>query len=137
MDAGGGALRLVAIQRLPFRVPSEPLQEARAEAIQARGGDPFHELTLPQAILKLKQGFGRLIRSRSDRGAILILDRRVLVKGYGRLFLESLPPARRVTGTLQEVLGAIGEVCREERRSFDSARSAQDERGVPPVERLS
>jgi len=125
VDAGGGALRLVVIQRLPFRVPSEPLQEARAEAITRRGGDPFQEMTLPQAILKLKQGFGRLIRSRSDRGAIMILDRRVLVKGYGRLFLESLPPARRVTGTLAEVLTAVREVCREERRALPSEAALQ------------
>ncbi|HVY62051.1 MAG TPA: helicase C-terminal domain-containing protein, partial [Planctomycetota bacterium] len=111
VDVRGGALRLVAIGRLPFKVPSEPLQEARAEAIAARGGDAFHELTVPQAVLKLKQGFGRLIRSRADRGAILILDRRVLTKRYGRLFLESLPPARQVRGPLDQALRAIAEAC--------------------------
>ena len=80
--------------------------------LEARGGDPFRELSLPQAVLKLKQGFGRLVRSRADRGAILILDRRVLTKGYGRLFLESLPPARLVRGPLPEVLCAVAEACR-------------------------
>ena len=85
---------------------------ARSERLRARGEDPFGDYMLPEAVLRFKQGFGRLIRSRADRGAILILDRRVLTKGYGRLFLESLPPARLVRGPLAEVLCAIGEACR-------------------------
>lgn len=111
VDVRGGALRLVAIARLPFKVPTEPLQEARAEAIAQEGGDPFRDLAVPQAVLKLKQGFGRLVRSRADRGAILVLDGRVLTKAYGRLFIDSLPPARRVRGPMEELLPHIRELC--------------------------
>jgi len=98
VDVQGRALELVVITRLPFRVPTEPILEARAEAIAAEGGDPFMEYTVPQAVIKFKQGFGRLIRSRDDRGAVLIFDRRVLSKNYGRFFLDSLPKARITRG---------------------------------------
>ncbi len=98
VDVQGRALELVVITRLPFRVPTEPILEARAETIAAEGGDPFMEYTVPQAVLKFKQGFGRLIRSRDDRGAVLIFDRRVLSKNYGRFFLDSLPKARITRG---------------------------------------
>src|SRR5205085_9501288 len=97
----GEALSNVIIARLPFRVPDEPLLEARLEAIRMRGGDPFRESQLPEAVIKLKQGFGRLIRSKTDTGIVVILDPRLLTKSYGRLFLESLPECRRVV----EVLG--------------------------------
>jgi ATP-dependent DNA helicase DinG len=98
VDVQGRALELVVITRLPFRVPTEPILAARAEAIVAEGGDPFMEYTVPQAVLKFKQGFGRLIRSRDDRGAVLIFDSRVLSKNYGRFFLDSLPKARITKG---------------------------------------
>jgi ATP-dependent DNA helicase DinG len=91
VDVKGQALRLVIIARLPFQVPTEPVQQARAEKIKADGGDPFRDFSVPQAVIKFRQGFGRLIRSRDDRGAVLILDRRVLNKSYGRTFLRSLP----------------------------------------------
>jgi ATP-dependent DNA helicase DinG len=107
VDVRGDALRLVAIAKLPFRVPSEPLQEARVEALRARGRDPFRGLALPQAVLRLKQGFGRLVRSRADRGAVLMLDKRVVSRSYGHLFLRSLPPARRVKGSPEVVLAAV------------------------------
>ena len=107
VDVQGRALELVVITRLPFRVPTEPILEARAEHIAARGGDPFMEYTVPQAVIKFKQGFGRLIRSRDDRGAVLILDSRVLTKNYGRIFLRALPDVRAVKGSGAEVLAEM------------------------------
>lgn len=91
VDVVGEALRCVIIARLPFRVPTEPIIQARTEAIAEAGGNPFFDYTVPQAIVKFKQGIGRLIRHRQDRGCILCLDSRLLTKSYGRSFLKSLP----------------------------------------------
>jgi len=91
VDVPDNVLRNVIICRLPFAVPTHPLQEARTQAIRDRGGDAFGEYALPQAILKLKQGFGRLIRSGSDRGIVVVLDRRLATMRYGRAFLAALP----------------------------------------------
>ena len=107
VDVKGEALRLVIIARLPFQVPTEPVQQARAEQIQASGGDPFREFSVPQAVIKFRQGFGRLIRSRDDRGAVLILDRRVTTKGYGKIFLRSLPDTALITGDSGEVFARM------------------------------
>lgn len=107
VDVRGEALRCVIIARLPFRVPTEPIEQARVEAIERTGGNPFRDHSLPQAVLKLKQGFGRLIRSREDRGAVVLLDSRVVGKSYGNTFLSSLPPARRLIAGRREVLAAL------------------------------
>ncbi len=112
VDVPGDGLVLVVIAKLPFRVPSEPIEEARAEAIRERGGDPFSELMLPRAVLKLKQGFGRLIRTRQDRGAVCVLDRRIVTKGYGRSFVESLPGVPLVQGPGSLVLEHVARVTR-------------------------
>ena len=92
VDVPGEALSNVIITKLPFSVPSEPLIEARLEKIKADGGNPFMEYSLPEAVLKFKQGIGRLIRSKKDTGIITILDNRVITKRYGKIFLDSLPP---------------------------------------------
>ena len=91
VDVPGEALSNVIITRLPFAVPDHPLTEAKLELIQARGGDAFTEYSLPEAILKFRQGVGRLIRTKSDSGIIVILDNRVVTKTYGRAFLKALP----------------------------------------------
>jgi len=100
VDVPGEALSNVIIVRLPFSVPSHPLLEARLESIRKRGGNPFVEYQVPEAIIKLKQGFGRLVRSKNDRGIVVILDPRLLTKPYGRTFLSSLPECPRVIETL-------------------------------------
>jgi ATP-dependent DNA helicase DinG len=107
VDVKGEALRLVIITRLPFQVPTEPVQQARCERIDATGGNSFREFSIPQAVIKFRQGFGRLIRSREDRGAVLILDRRVTTKGYGRTFLRSLPDTELVRGSSDELFARM------------------------------
>lgn len=107
VDVAGEALQCVILQKLPFRVPTEPVLEARAEAIDARGGNSFMDFTVPQAVIKFRQGFGRLIRRKTDRGAIVVLDKRVITKYYGKLFLDSLPGARVVSGPRQGVYTAL------------------------------
>jgi ATP-dependent DNA helicase DinG len=96
VDVPGDALRAMVIAKLPFRVPSEPVTAAQCEAIEARGGDSFREYMLPHASLRLKQGFGRLVRTAADRGVVVLSDVRLVSKGYGRDLLDALPPARRV-----------------------------------------
>ena len=109
VDVEGEALECVILAKLPFRVPTEPVLEARAEKIEKDGGNSFVEYTVPQAVIRFRQGFGRLIRRRTDRGAVVILDSRVLTRSYGRAFLESLPEARLVCTHRAEVLAALRE----------------------------
>jgi ATP-dependent DNA helicase DinG len=92
VDVPGPALSLVVMDKLPFASPGEPLVAARAEALEAAGRDPFAELSVPQAALAFRQGFGRLIRRRDDRGIAAVLDGRIVQKRYGQSFLASLPP---------------------------------------------
>jgi ATP-dependent DNA helicase DinG len=103
VDVPGDPLRAILLARLPFRVPTEPLVAARCERVARGGGDPFTDYMLPDAALRLKQGFGRLIRTANDRGAIVLMDPRVLTRGYGEMLLDTLPPAKRVVGPWDEV----------------------------------
>ncbi len=104
VDVVGDQLRCVVLVKLPFRVPSDPLFQARSELLTERGESAFFHLALPQALLKFKQGFGRLIRHRKDRGAVVCLDSRLMKKGYGRSFLKSLPPIEVFAGKEGEVI---------------------------------
>src|SRR5437899_196965 len=104
IDIPGERLSCVIIVRLPFPVPTDPIYAARADQVR----DPFSQLALPQAALRLKQGFGRLIRRSTDRGAVAILDHRILGRDYGKAFLEVLPPASRFVGPAAEVADRIG-----------------------------
>ncbi|HZI09143.1 MAG TPA: ATP-dependent DNA helicase [Myxococcus sp.] len=101
VDVPGDALSLVIIDRLPFASPGDPLVAARIKQLQLRGEEPFDQYQLPQAALALRQGFGRLIRTQADRGIVAMLDRRITTKAYGRVFLASLPPAKRVDDVVE------------------------------------
>jgi ATP-dependent DNA helicase DinG len=95
VDVAGEALSVVVIDRLPFAAPDDPVLEAKLDAVRRDGGNPFRDEQLPQAVIALKQGVGRLIRSHLDRGVLVLCDPRLLGKSYGRLFLDSLPPFPR------------------------------------------
>ena len=99
VDIPGEALSVLVIVKLPFDVPSDPIIAARSETFE----DPFNEYHLTEAILRFRQGFGRLIRTQSDRGIVAILDRRILTKRYGRLFIEALPACKLKIGPLQDL----------------------------------
>jgi ATP-dependent DNA helicase DinG len=109
VDVPGRALRVLILAKLPFKVPSEPLTAARVERLEAQGQDGFSHYLVPHAALRLKQGFGRLIRSRADVGAVVLLDRRVVTRRYGAQVLEGLPRADRIVGTWEEIRDACEE----------------------------
>jgi ATP-dependent DNA helicase DinG len=109
VDVPGDALRGLVIAKLPFRVPTEPVTAAHCEAIEARGGNAFAEFMLPHASLRLQQGFGRLIRTGTDRGVVVIGDSRVVNKRYGRGLLDALPPATRAIGRWDVLNGKVRE----------------------------
>jgi ATP-dependent DNA helicase DinG len=112
VDVPGDALRALLIAKLPFRVPTEPVTAAHCEAIERRGGNAFDEYMVPHASLRLKQGFGRLIRTATDRGVVVVADPRIVTKGYGRRFLQALPPARRIVARWSDALSEIIEFYR-------------------------
>ncbi|MGO9410610.1 MAG: helicase C-terminal domain-containing protein [Spirochaetia bacterium] len=107
VDVPGETLQMVILCRLPFRVPTEPVLKARMAAIEMRGGNPFGELSLPDAVVRLRQGFGRLMRRNDDRGVVLILDSRIVTKSYGSIFLESLPKTEKVMDRAEAVQAAV------------------------------
>jgi Rad3-related DNA helicases len=102
VDVAGDALSVVVIDKLPFAAPDDPVFEARLDAIRRDGGNPFRDEQLPQAVIALKQGVGRLIRTETDRGVLVLCDPRLIGKSYGRTFLDSLPPFAR-TRSLEDV----------------------------------
>jgi DNA polymerase-3 subunit epsilon/ATP-dependent DNA helicase DinG len=99
VDVQGDALSALVIAKLPFDVPSDPIVAARSETFE----NPFYGYSVPEAILRFRQGFGRLIRSKTDRGVVAIFDRRVLSKQYGRMFIDSLPPCTRKDGRMADL----------------------------------
>jgi ATP-dependent DNA helicase DinG len=113
VDVAGDALRCVIIVKLPFRVPTEPIIQARTEAIIEKGGEPFFEYSVPQAVVKFKQGFGRLIRNQWDRGCIVCLDTRLATKGYGKLFLNSLPVCEKIFINGEQLWTKMGDFYRK------------------------
>jgi ATP-dependent DNA helicase DinG len=121
VDVRGPALRIVVIDKLPFAAPDDPLVQARVAAIRRAGGDPFVEFQLPQAVLALKQGVGRLIRDFGDRGLIVLGDPRLRTRSYGRLFLASLPPMPQLQAAadvLEYAAGLAGPIVADEGRLF-------------------
>lgn len=108
VDVPGSSLSQVVIVKLPFRVPDDPIFAARSEAVEQRGGSSFMELSVPEAVIKFRQGVGRLMRRSTDRGAVVVLDRRLVEKRYGRVFLEGIPRCRRIHGNIDELCNTIG-----------------------------
>ncbi|NHM29153.1 ATP-dependent DNA helicase DinG [Neobacillus terrae] len=107
VDIPGEDLTCLVIVRLPFSSPDDPLTEAKCDVIKQKGGNPFSEYSLPEAILRFKQGFGRLIRTEQDRGVIVVFDKRIVTARYGRDFLKSIPPIKVKKGNIDELIERI------------------------------
>ena len=110
IDVPGSSLSQVIIVKLPFTVPNDPVFAARCELIEKRGGSSFAELSIPESIIKFRQGFGRLVRRSTDKGAVVVLDKRLCTKPYGRKFIESLPETKRMFSHLDEIVEAVKEL---------------------------
>lgn len=111
IDVPGDSLRQVIIVKLPFPVPSDPVFAARAQEIDERGGSSFMELSVPEAVIKFRQGFGRLVRRSDDKGAVVVLDRRIVEKPYGRIFIQSLPQTRVAYDSVDDIAKRVMEEC--------------------------
>ena len=107
VDVPGESLSHVIIVKMPFPVPSDPVFQARSENIDKNGGNSFMELSVPESVIKFKQGFGRLMRSCKDRGCVTVLDNRLISKYYGKFFLESVPKSKNCFNTLENVVLSI------------------------------
>lgn len=107
VDVPGESLSQVIIVKLPFTVPNDPVFTARAESIQKRGGNSFMELSVPEAVIKFRQGIGRLMRRSSDKGAVVVLDRRIYEKRYGSIFLASIPQCKRLYESLEKLCSSL------------------------------
>lgn len=107
VDVPGDSLSQVIIVKLPFAVPNDPVFAARSEDLEKKGGNPFMQLSVPQAVIKFRQGFGRLVRRGDDRGVIVVLDRRIVEKRYGKMFTTSVPMSRRMYNPLEQIISAV------------------------------
>ena len=107
VDVAGEALSCVVITRLPFAQVGDPIAEARSERVQREGGSPFRDYALPEAVIRFRQGFGRLIRTKSDRGVVVITDPRIVTKNYGAVFRKSIPATIHTVTEEPELLGRI------------------------------
>jgi ATP-dependent DNA helicase DinG len=124
VDAPGETLQVVILCRLPFRVPSEPVLKARMMAIEERGGNPFGELSLPDAVVRMRQGFGRLMRRYDDSGVVLILDPRIVTRQYGAVFLDSLPRTMRSIAPAAAVLRSVADFFGQKKEEEDDSVSS-------------
>ena len=104
VDVPGESLSQVIIVKLPFTVPNDPVFTARAEAVTLHGGNSFMELSVPEAVIKFRQGFGRLIRRSDDRGTVIVLDRRIYEKRYGQIFINSIPETKRLYEKIDDIV---------------------------------
>ena len=115
VDVAGGALSVVVFDKLPFAAPDDPVFEARLDAVRRAGGNPFRDEQLPQAVIALKQGVGRLIRTETDRGVLVLCDPRLTQKTYGQVFMDSLPPFA-VTRDVRDVEAFFAPECSDRNR---------------------